>query len=246
MSTTTRTLKMKLLIDTKANRVVFAEADKDVVDFLFSLLALPVAAIVEMLVLWRMSMPGSFRNLYASVTMLDSTYVQPGADMAELRYPTVAPSAASTSLGSLLLPPPSSVQPKSFYRCDSSNCYHRYVTDTRGTRCPTCGCNMTVRLEYISPAIDDGTGQNVKKASYTEPAGKGFVKGVVTYTVRDDLTVTPMSTISSITMLNTTAVADFAALQEKTVRLGYTECLAIVKASLQSKTVLTDVFLGKK
>ncbi|CAO2193699.1 unnamed protein product [Urochloa humidicola] len=59
----------------------------------------------------------------------------------------------------------------------------------------------------------------------------------------DDLTVTPMSTISSITLLNAFAVTDLAALQEKTVHLSYREGLAILKASLQSKTVLTDVFL---
>jgi hypothetical protein len=36
------TLRMKLLVDTRGQRVLFAEASKDVVDFLFSLLALPV------------------------------------------------------------------------------------------------------------------------------------------------------------------------------------------------------------
>jgi hydroxymethylpyrimidine/phosphomethylpyrimidine kinase len=48
--------------------------------------------------------------------------------------------------------------------------------------------------------------------------GKGFVQGIVTYTVMDDLTVAPMSSISSITLLNTFAVEDLNALQEKTVQ----------------------------
>jgi hypothetical protein len=34
-------LSMNLLVDRKAQRVLFAEASKDVVDFLFSLLACP-------------------------------------------------------------------------------------------------------------------------------------------------------------------------------------------------------------
>ena len=75
------------------------------------------------------------------------------------------------------------------------------------------------------------------------------MQGIVTYTVMDDLTVTPMSSISSIPLLNTFAVRDLSALQEKTVQLGYQEGLEILKASLRSKTVLTDVFLctgGKK
>ncbi|CAN6219502.1 unnamed protein product [Urochloa humidicola] len=112
MSTTTSTLRMKLLIDTKANRVLFAEADKDVVDFLFSLLALPVATIVKML--GKGSMPESFGNLYGSVENLDYTYVLPGMEKGNLLYPTVVPSAASTSRSSLLLPALSSGQPNSF------------------------------------------------------------------------------------------------------------------------------------
>jgi hypothetical protein len=52
---------------------------------------------------------------------------------------------------------------------------------------------------------------------------KGFVQGVVTYTVTDSLTVTPMSAISSMALLNSFAIKDFGALQEKTVRLGSVE-----------------------
>ena len=47
-NTTTTTLSMKLLIDRKAQRMLFAEASKEVVDFLFSLLALPVATAVQL------------------------------------------------------------------------------------------------------------------------------------------------------------------------------------------------------
>lgn len=75
-----------------------------------------------------------------------------------------------------------------------------YITDVYGKACPTCGNRMTA-------------------------AAKGlFVQGgVVTYTVMDDLTIAPMSAISSITLLNTMAVTDLAALREKTVQLGYNE-----------------------
>jgi hypothetical protein len=55
--------------------------------------------------------------------------------------------------------------------------------------------------------------------------GKGFVQGIVTYTVMDDLTVAPMSSISSITLLNTFAVEDLNALQEKTVQLDCNEVI---------------------
>ena len=47
-TTNTKTMSMKLLVDTKAQRVLFAEAGKDAVDFLFSLVALPVATAVKL------------------------------------------------------------------------------------------------------------------------------------------------------------------------------------------------------
>jgi hypothetical protein len=51
----------------------------------------------------------------------------------------------------------------------------------------------------------------------------GFVQGVVTYTVMDDLKVAPMSTISGITLLNTLGITDIGILEEETVQLGYEE-----------------------
>ena len=73
---TTTALSMKLLIDTKARRVLFAEASKDVVDFLFSLLALPVGIAVKLL--GNDAMVGCVGSLYGSVERLDVTYVHPG------------------------------------------------------------------------------------------------------------------------------------------------------------------------
>ncbi|KAK1661622.1 hypothetical protein QYE76_049781 [Lolium multiflorum] len=233
MSTTTATsrtrpaLSMKLLIDTKERRVLFAEANKDVVDFLFSLLALPVGTAVRLL--GTESMVGSAGSLYASVTRLDGAYILPGADLDTLLRPTVSPQAAAPNSSLLTLPDSPS---KGFFRC--GHCHSPYhVTDVRDTRCPRCGAPMKDAIQCVRP--DSGSG-----------GAKGFVQGVVTYTVTDSLTVTPMSAISSMALLNSFAIKDFGALQEKTVRLGSVEGLAILKASLQSKTVLTDVFLASQ
>ncbi|XXG75088.1 hypothetical protein AAC387_Pa07g3669 [Persea americana] len=68
--------------------------------------------------------------------------------------------------------------------------------------------------------------------------------GVVTYTVMDDLVVKPMSTISGITLLNKFNVKDVGDLEESVVEVGMSEGLAILRASLESKTMLTDIFLG--
>ncbi|KAM0903877.1 hypothetical protein ACQ4PT_018400 [Festuca glaucescens] len=262
-TTTSSALSMKLLVDTKARRVLFAEASKDVVDFLFSLLSLPVGTAVKLL--GKEAMVGSVGRLYASVEKLDATYVQAGAAKDALLHPTVFSAAVSNQSSLLGLPPPPSPQlpqPKTFYRCNSEcnsddymdygygsrsrgTCHscRGYITDAYGTTCTSCGGQMTIQLTLLPSA---GSGGQVAAKAAAVVSGKGFVQGIVTYTVMDDLTVTPMSSISSITQLNTFAVKDLAALQEKTVQLGYNEGLEILKASLQSRTVLTDVFLPQK
>ncbi|KAG0536516.1 hypothetical protein BDA96_03G070500 [Sorghum bicolor] len=234
-TTTTTTLSMKLLIDRKAQRLLFAEASKDVVDFLCSLLVLPVGAAVKLL--GKEGVAGSVGSLYGSVEGLDYTYIQPGAAKDALLRPAVLCSLDSSSLLRLLPPqrPATAAARPSLllYRCTSifnSSC-RTYITERA---CPTCGNHMTAAAQYLPPA-----------AGGQMPVA-GFVRGVVTYTVMDNLTVMPMSAISSFTLLNAFAVTDLAALQEKTVQLGYNEGLEILRASLQSKTVLSDVFLGRK
>nr|XP_045090241.1 uncharacterized protein LOC109741352 [Aegilops tauschii subsp. strangulata] len=211
-------MSMKLLVHTKAGRVLFAEAGKDVVDFLFSLLALPVGTAVGLL--GRRSMPGSAGDLYASVQRLDADYLLPGADIDALLRPAVP-----SNISLLCLPgPSSSAASKRVFWC-------------------ACAKPMTKEMRW---ARSDSGGSGQAAVSAATGRAKGFVQGVVTYTVTDNLTVTPMSAISSITLLNTFRVRDLSALQEKIVRIGYKEGLAILKASLQSKTVLTDVFLAHK
>jgi hypothetical protein len=226
-------LSMKLLIDTKARRVLFAEASKDVVDFLFSLLSLPVGTAVKLL--GKEAMVGSVGHLYASVEKLDTTYLQAGAAKDALLHPTVFSAAVSNTSSLLGLPPPPSPQapqPKTFYRCNSQcTSYDDYdygsrgtcqscrgfITDAYGTSCTSCGGQMTTQLTLLP------SGGQVAAQAAAVVSSKGFVQGIVTYTVLDDLSVTPMSSISSITLLNNFAVKDLAALQEKTVQIGYKE-----------------------
>ncbi|KAE8809530.1 hypothetical protein D1007_13817 [Hordeum vulgare] len=130
MATTTRgggtspAMSMKLLVDTKAGCVLFAEAGKDVVDFLLSLLALPVGTAVSLL--GKRSMVGSAGHLYASVQRLDDAYVLPGADIDALLRPAVPSPAAASNVSLLCLPgPSSSAASKRFFWCgeDHSRSY---------------------------------------------------------------------------------------------------------------------------
>lgn len=62
------TVSLKLLIDSKHQRVLFAEAGKDFVDFLFTLLSLPIATVIRLLS--KDGMVGSFGKVYESVENL--------------------------------------------------------------------------------------------------------------------------------------------------------------------------------
>ncbi|KAK9913407.1 hypothetical protein M0R45_037225 [Rubus argutus] len=198
-SNNTNSVSLKLLIDTKGGKVLFAEASKEVVDFLFTLLSLPVGTVVRLLT----------KNGMDSLLKPNSTVA--GANILHLTY--------------------NDSNAKKFYICQHCN---RYISDGSGVNCPRCNYNIATGVTYVAPSAATG------KVSSVE----GYVKGVVTYMVMDNLEVKPMSTISSITALNKFNIKEVGALEEKVVTLGMEEGLKLLKASLEGNAVLTKVFLG--
>ncbi|KAL2323904.1 hypothetical protein Fmac_022962 [Flemingia macrophylla] len=234
MASSSTNLTLKLLIDTKHGKVLFAEASKAVVDFFLNLLCLPISSVIRLLS--KNEMVGCLGNLYESVENLNDTYMQPDTNKDVLLKPITPISSAAIS--GLL---PSNVnrsdkrKETKFYRCP----YHKdYVTCNSRTICPireygNCGNMMTSEMRYVG---DNEVAEDVL------PNKNGFVQEVVTYMIMDDLVITPMSTISSITLLNKFNVKEVGALQEKVVKLGMKEGVNLLKASLQSK----GVFLKNK
>ncbi|KAK8510271.1 hypothetical protein V6N11_000561 [Hibiscus sabdariffa] len=242
MATTTpaTTVSLKLLVDTKGQRVLYAEAGKDFVDFLFNILLLPVATVIRLLT--KEAMVGSLGNLYRSVENLDDAYVVSKTNKDTLLKPKYSPTSATNV--PLLLPNIQSSAKQGFYRCSgvgyySTRCLSFYADDPTAT-CPSCSRVMNFPATLVKPPNKSST-----SSSSANDEG-GYVKGVVTYTIMDDLTVTQMSTISSIAMLSKFNVKQVDALQEKVVAVGMKEGVELLKASLQSTTVLTDVFLSQK
>ncbi|KAF7811362.1 Mitochondrial distribution and morphology protein [Senna tora] len=185
-SSSTTKLSLKLLIDTNAEKVLFAEASKDFIDFLFNLLRLPIGTVIRLLT--KNGMVGCLGKLYESIENLNDTY---------LLNPTQHKEA--------LLKPTAPMN------------------------------SMSYAVTYVGEKAEE----EVKKCS----GEGGFVKEVVTYMVMDDLVVQPMSTISSITLLNKFHVKEVGSLQEKVVEVGMEEGIKLLKASLLYKNVLTTVFL---
>nr|XP_010941379.2 uncharacterized protein LOC105059679 [Elaeis guineensis] len=243
-------LKLKLLVDQHSNHVLFAEAGKDVVDFLFGLLNLPLSSVACLLSKYRIL--GSIDMLRDSVRSLDDAYfIDPTEDRLALLNPQIF--SSTLSLTPLLLENAKSLArpAKKHYRCtgiDSRSAFYGqtccggnfgHVTDVCGTLCPACRQGMTVEMQFVA-----GEAASKVEAARAE-AGGGYVKEVVTYMVMDDLSVMPMSTTSAITLLDKLHIKDVSSLYEWTVELGMEEGLELLKASLRSTTVLTDVFRWK-
>ncbi|EAY72583.1 hypothetical protein EE612_000346 [Oryza sativa] len=238
---------IKLLIAKEAQVVLFAEAGKDVVDFLVGLLAMPVGAVVKLLA--GENALGGVANVYASVRRMDAAYMQSAEARDALLNPAPAhPCLAATAGGfpslvqpprvqaPYVAPPPPPPPPPGHpaYQCSTIR--------------PTTPSLPSLKAAFppFGAGMSSDTGCRCSTCLAAAQTGKGFVRDVVTYTVMDDLTFMPMSSISSIALLSKLGVEDLSALEEKTVKIGYQEGLEILKASLQSKTVLTDVFLNRK
>ncbi|XP_010034125.1 uncharacterized protein LOC104423315 [Eucalyptus grandis] len=107
-----------------------------------------------------------------------------------------------------------------------------------------------IQFKLPETSTIDSTPKTSNRFSSESAAGSdykgGFVQGVVTYMVMDDLTVMPMSNISSITLLNRFNVKEIGHLEEKVISLGMDEGVKLLRASLNSKKVLTDAFLREK
>ncbi|KAJ9175663.1 hypothetical protein P3X46_014198 [Hevea brasiliensis] len=211
----TSKVSLKLLIDKKSHKVLFAEAGKDFVDFLLYLLTLPLGSVIRLLT--EQDMVGCLGDLYKSVDELGESYMSTSQIKESILKPTVSISATEVPL---LL---SSELPTKLYKC--RYCNNNTAKEPNGT-CPSC-----VSRGYRDERVPS--------------AEKGFVKGVITYMVMDNLEVSPMSSISSITLLNKFKILELSALEERVVDLDMAQALKLLKESLQSKTVLTKVFLGE-
>ncbi|RAL51232.1 hypothetical protein DM860_010734 [Cuscuta australis] len=198
-------MTLKLLINRKAQKVVFAEAEKPFVDFLLYLMSLPLGTVTKFVT--QKSMVGALGNLYGSIADLGDTYMQPGIHKNTFLNPKVSITSSDVPL---LMP----------------------AASPAGTSVPR-------KFTYVAPPA------KAEVSTTTSGEGGGFVRGVVSYMVMDDLKVMPQSTISAITTLNDSNVTDFGSLEVKVVSLDNNVGLKLLKAALETNSVLTTVFLGK-
>ncbi|KAL9679630.1 hypothetical protein QQ045_017496 [Rhodiola kirilowii] len=269
-------MKLKLIVNNESTKVVFAEADKEFVDFLLSLLSLPLGT-VTLLLKQNDGMVGSLGMLYNSIESLRESYIQPDLSKEAVLCPKVAIPLAVKHAPLLKCERVVYAQ-KKLYKCP--RCRPPKLSDNPQTKCPSCTSAMSGELAFLNPAATaDYDDSKLYMCGYcysnyitviptecptsfcrklmntmvtflyplsvpTEMGG--YVKGMVSYMVMDDLVVKPMSsTISIVSLLSTFNIKDVGDLKEMTVSIGMAEGLQLLRASLFSKTVLTDVFLSQ-
>ncbi|KAK9062748.1 hypothetical protein SSX86_019937 [Deinandra increscens subsp. villosa] len=242
-------MSLKLLVDRKGARVLFAEVPKEFVDFLFHIFSLPLGTLIEFL--GSDQMVGCLGKLKASIESFHANYLQPGIKMKDVFHPKTAFSSGETFLLSYdhaSCKDQSAGASKAAYQCANATYSERKpckrnrcqsaATLYANSICPGCSGSMNVAKELVMP-------KEVAEIPVEEDKKKkgGYVKEVVTYMVMDDLEVKPMSTISSITFINKFGVKDLSQLEEKTVSFGEEEGLKLLLASLKTDKVLTTIFM---
>lgn len=232
-------MSLKLLVDTNAQKVLFAEARKEFVDFLFHIFSLPLGTVVNLLT--KKGMVGCLGDLSESIEALNSDCLQPNVTKDSVLKPAMVTTSVAVSLPFVLRSDARNIV-RDFYRCSSQFCKgcENYVTDFPGAFCPRCKGQMSTPVSYVVPKDSTETA-----SSSNDGSSGGYVKGVVSYMVMDNLEVKPMSTISGITFISKFNVKDVTCLAEKEVQVGLTEGIALLKASLETKAVLTSVFLRR-
>ncbi|EYU36136.1 hypothetical protein MIMGU_mgv11b017601mg [Erythranthe guttata] len=215
-----KSMSLKLLIDTQGKRVLYAEVNKGFVDFLFHILSLPVGTLVSLLK--SQGNIGSLANLYNSIENLNDSYILSKQTKNTLLKPKPLSLAAGPNV-----PHHNPYAARNIYTCSCN--YNSYASVDLKTVCPICKKEMVKLITFVGPSSCGEV---------------GFVKDMVTYMVMDDLSVTPLSTMSSFALLLKLDVKDMSAVEEKVVNFGMDEAVKLLNASLHTHNVLTDVFLN--
>ena len=200
-------LTIKLLIDTKAQKVCFAEAGDDVIELLSCLLCLPMGTIVNLLTKERMV--GSIGNVLDSVQELDAKYVC----SSKSKEPYLSPAPAMLCPLQQLLDAPLNVN-SSVFTCLGK------IDSRTGTRI-TCGYFSDIK-DSVYPSCYGYMNEEMRHVR-NNGLSKGFVVGTTTYTITDDLSITPASSVSSINLLAQCGVKDLSTVQQRTVTIGSEE-----------------------
>ncbi|KAJ9550995.1 hypothetical protein OSB04_015040 [Centaurea solstitialis] len=232
-------VSIKVLVDTEKDRVVYAIADHNFVDVLFSFMTLPIGAIIRLLggkYDENFDVFGSLYNLSQSLNNLPVKYLFSEESKMMLLNPI---SSAYEHCRKLKLNIDDTVLTK-YFICNEWECNRLSfkLSACNSTRCINCGklMNREVGFKYeneTSRADDNGDSNGV------------FVSDVSTFIVTDDLCVMPYTPGCCIQLLRDAGVTDMSFLEERSVDIGQEQILDLLRFALSCGSPLTYLVLRK-
>ncbi|KAJ8639405.1 hypothetical protein MRB53_016099 [Persea americana] len=232
-------MSLKLLVDEKRKRVIYAESGKEFVETLLSFLTLPLGTVIKLS--GKQSKMGSFTMLYQSLEDFDLEFLSTESCKEML----LNPKSSAVELYKNLHPmfDLGATKPTQYYVCSSWKhgfdgfggfCLQEHPGSTvENARC-RCGKTMNCRIYEEKGAVDAVGGEGV------------FLKGNMRFMIRDDLQVSVVSSSTCFALLRELGISDASVLVERKVIVGEEEAMSLLKASLVSNSVLSNVFYPKK
>ncbi|KAK1373178.1 hypothetical protein POM88_029371 [Heracleum sosnowskyi] len=227
-------ISLKVVIERDTKKIVFAEANSDFVDILFSFLTLPMGTIVRLLA--NGSDPshekvniGGFNNLYESVANLDAMYFRTKECQDMLLRTRNSAEVQCQNLKINI----DDMKPIQYFICEylcskTWNSSNTHLSTCSSARCKNCPYLLNRAIHF------DAMGEGV------------FVPKTSSFVISDDLHVIPNNLTSTLGILESRGIKDFATLEENTMKLGSSEILHLLERSFLSETPLSDICLGKK
>ncbi|KAF7119435.1 hypothetical protein RHSIM_Rhsim13G0074600 [Rhododendron simsii] len=196
----TNNMTLKLFLSKSKKKVLYAEARVDVVDFLFSILTYPLGSIIKLL--GKNSGFGCMDNLFKSAEDLGTGGFMKSEERRKvLLCPKLAP---FHSVGNQLLQIEEASYP--LYMYDYSRNLWVVADDI----------NQFAESRFSAVVMDP------KSPTGEVDAGKGYMKGPGTFMILNDLSVVPLSPVTSVALLNqmNVPINDVA---ERMVTIGHDE-----------------------
>jgi hypothetical protein len=238
-SSSSSKLTLKLLIDTNNDKVLFAEASKPVVDFIFNIPCLSIGMVVKILRKKR-GITCGFSNLYQSIEELDEMYVNPQSSDRLLNpnfpvFSNLMSAILSTTNDNLSgvfdfllnaeLEKEDDEEDEDYVEEKNDNEEEEDNEDEDEDDDDDDDDDEDEEDDDEDEEKEASGDDNAEVAEEKILIKNGIVKDSVTYMVMDDLVIHPLfSAISMIELLNSKFnIKDITALQEKVVEFGVNE-----------------------
>ncbi|KAF8394968.1 hypothetical protein HHK36_018907 [Tetracentron sinense] len=223
-----QSISLKVLVDKEKNQVIFAESDNDFVDVLFSFLTLPIGTIIRLTRSQSFIFgTGCMNNLYESVDKLDVKHLCTPVCKTMLLSPRSSAETPSRNLKVNI----DDMDPIQYYIC-SSRCNQEYSYKKSSYKNVRCQCGEMMQK-----------GLSIKSSNPANGEQGVFVKETTSFMISDDLHVTLMSTMTSLSLLSKLGIKARSSIEERTVNIVV---LHLLMSLLSSETPLTNlVFLER-